>query len=287
MSDCVAQGRLSIESVGRLVELERLACLRSPKPNFERTPSWQDVDDADDDSPALPRSISDSLADAAFTMELGECDVDDDHSEDMSEVARPRRASYTESPYRYSFCAFSGDDADTANIKGARVGVAVHTRSGPCRPISSDFSVEARANRSSLAHQSAQEPRAALESKENALAWKGGGHEVAHAQQALAKMICDTSKDSKHPVPPQSKRSDADAFCTPTNIEDGIDFGEGEHEPQAVFDQGLPDSKSVVTTSSPPANARMDLSAYYKQRRRGSSMRRSNSDPQLVCRAKR
>lgn len=102
MSNCVAQGHMSVESVGRLVEVERLASQMSPQPNFERTLSWNAFPCRDDDAPvAIARSISDSLADVAFTMELGECDVD----QQDDAASRPRRiSSYTESPYCYSFC---------------------------------------------------------------------------------------------------------------------------------------------------------------------------------------
>lgn len=273
MSDCVAQGRLSVESVGRLVELERLASQKSPKPIFERALSWQD-----DDTPAIARSISDSLADAAFTMELGECDVED-HDEHSDHFARPRRASYPYSPYRYSFCAFSGDDA-TAASKGELRGDSTHVRPRKCKG-SAGLSLEERANRPSL-FRSAQGAGLALGDTVQSLdgqavAANEGGSEVVHAQRSLAKMHCDTNQDRQNVVPKDPKASDT--FFTPTNIEDGIDFGEDEHE------HGPPNSTAVASTT--PVNVRTDLSAYYKQRRRASSMRRSNSDTQLTCTAKR
>jgi hypothetical protein len=144
----MAQGRLSIESVGRLVEREQQACLRSPKAVF-RTGSWPcqpqpcqrrlsrrnpGRSTADDAEPVaidtqLLRSISDSLADAAFTMELGECDVgaeEDEHTGTRSSATLTPQTAYTESPYRYSWCAFSWDDEkeEGTNITWRREAIA-------------------------------------------------------------------------------------------------------------------------------------------------------------------
>jgi len=105
----MAQGRLSLESVGRLVERERAACFRSPKAVFERTPSLP-LAESEYESAELSQSISDSLADAAFTMEMGDCDVECDLS--PRAVPRAVRGPYQKSPYRYSFCAFSNWDGE-------------------------------------------------------------------------------------------------------------------------------------------------------------------------------
>jgi len=218
MSDCVAQGRLSVESVGRLVELERLASQMSPKPNFERTLSGNAFPCRDDDAPvAITRSISDSLADAAFTMELGECDVE----QNDDAASRPRRSSlYMESPYCYSFCPDNDEVASGCVTDGSR--------------------------------------------------------EMAPAQQALATMQRSSSEQI---VSGRSKKSDiTDTYCTPTNIEDPlVDFGSTEvgaaHESKGRRDSSKPAAASLT--------ADLDLSNYYKQRRR-SSMRRSSSDPSLV-----
>jgi len=230
MSDCVAQGRLSVESVGRLVELERLASKMSPKPNFEGSLFGNafSCPDADDAPVAINRSISDSLADAAFTMELGECDVD----QDDDAASRPRRSSlYTESPYCYSFCP--------DNEEGAR----------------------GRAS--------------------------DGSREMARAQQELATM---QRSSSEHIISERSKKSDTDTYYTPTNIEDPlVNFGTGCEGGPAP---GRQDSSNAAakgdrTAAIQPAGltAGLDLSTYYKQRRT-PSMRRSFSDPSLVCNKK-
>ena len=116
--ESMAQGRLSVESVGRLVEREREASLLFPKKGdaHPHRASWHadlrftapdTADPCMDRGKIRPRSISicDSLADAAFTMELGECDVGDTGA----------GGSYTESPFCYSFCAWEDDSLATGS----------------------------------------------------------------------------------------------------------------------------------------------------------------------------
>ena len=103
-----------------------------------------------------------------------------------------------------------------------------------------------------------------------------GSREMAPAQQALATMQRSSSEQI---VSGRSKKSDiTDTYCTPTNIEDPlVDFGSTEvgaaHESKGRRDSSKPAAASLT--------ADLDLSNYYKQRRR-SSMRRSSSDPSLV-----
>lgn len=107
----VMRGRLSIDSVGRLVERERASSLQSKKAELT-SECWtisQDATENDDgcENP-LTASMNVSLAETAFAMELDECDVDLAHSIDRSEDRLIlKEVCCEQSPYCYSYCAFS------------------------------------------------------------------------------------------------------------------------------------------------------------------------------------
>lgn len=104
------RGRLSIDSVGRLVERERASSLQCAKAVITLE-SWivsQDATVSDDCGEKLAASMNVSLAETAFTMELGECDVEPAHSiEGCEDRSTLKGVCYEQSPYSYSFCAFS------------------------------------------------------------------------------------------------------------------------------------------------------------------------------------
>lgn len=193
----MAKGRLSLESVGRLVEREREACFRSPKAVFERTPSKE--------CPSLQHSISDSLAEAAFTMELGDCDVDPEEEGCPNSCAASSssgKSLYYQSPYNYSYCAFSNYDPSSSvrrnwhemNEKEASGGAA--WEAGAVRPSTfSGHTLEDAAD------------------------------EIAHAQKALSRVSTEA-----HTRAAVAQKTGRKSGVTPTNIEDGIGkFVEGNN----------------------------------------------------------
>ena len=215
----MAQGRLSLESVGRLVERERAACFRSPKAVFERTPSLP-LAESEYESAELSQSISDSLADAAFTMEMGDCDVECDLS--PRAVPRAVRGPYQKSPYRYSFCAFS-------NWDGERVPRVTHDaaktgRRNRSAPRMADWdrlsaSVSEDDEAAGIAMGDAMDTHTACTNADIL-------NEIAHAQKALSNVSLQ-AHTRRRAIAAQS--AGGKSGLTPTNIEDGIgSFGDGD-----------------------------------------------------------
>jgi hypothetical protein len=227
----MAQGRLSIDSVGRLVEREQQACLRSPKAIFitgswpcQRRPSRRNPgrSTADDAEPVagdtrLLRSISDSLADAAFTMELGECDVgaeDDEHTGTRSSATPTPQTAYTESPYRYSWCAFSAWD-DEARLEAGPETNARDAGSTFCRRR------EAIAD-ADVGHKPAHEVACAH--------WEGVAAQCRNAEAGPSARELGANKGkATGTTPTKTGERRKDTGITPTNIVDFIQgFGDGE-----------------------------------------------------------
>jgi len=223
--DCeerMAQGRLSLESVGRLVERERAACFRSPKAVFERKRSLP-LAESEHESAELSRSISDSLADAAFTMEMGDCDVEGD----LSPPAVPRSVCcpYQKSPYRYSFCAFS-------NWDGERVSRVTHDAAKTGRRNRSRANAPRMADRERLSASVSEDDEAAGMAVGDAVDTHTACtkadilSEIAHAQKALSNVSLQ-AHTRRRAIAAQS--AGGKSGLTPTNIEDGIgSFGDGD-----------------------------------------------------------
>jgi hypothetical protein len=245
MVERMAQGRLSIESVGRLVQRERESCLRSAKAVYapEYRSSWPGVgrsrSDGDDDwelpgcsLPEGTRCISDSLSDAAFTMELGECDFLDEGD------AAPSRdlASYPDSPYCYSFCAWGGEEDSQKSWEKI---------------------VE-------------EEPKLARFPVETVASEPGSQY---HAHIPFAR---ESSGDwvPEGPSTTESSARKKDTGVTPTNIEDGIThFGDDDTEHCTC--------KMMGTASN--LQQGNNLTAYFKHRRGPSSLKRKQGLLRKTC----
>jgi hypothetical protein len=269
----MTQGQLSIESlqcIGRLVERERAASLRSPKPFFRAASlSWvtelertklRDSNEAPD--MAFARCISDSLSDAAFTMELGECDVTGGTSVD-GEGATLASHPYRESPYCFSFCGLLPEDRKDEldqdmgrrnRSHGLQDVRQVENRSMP-RPTAS-ATTQAGDNDGKLNKLTAR----ALFS--NTIS---SGVEAGAAAGGDSKAQSSGSES----IPPHK------AFVTPTNIEDAIgNFAREEGQRKGVIERTGHKHNSLSTSKVAKES---ELSAYYKQRRLGMGLKRSTS----------
>eukprot|EP00802_Teleaulax_amphioxeia_P021504 Tamp_21866.p1 GENE.Tamp_21866~~Tamp_21866.p1 ORF type:complete len:308 (+),score=54.60 Tamp_21866:118-924(+) len=252
----MAQGRMSIDAFSRLVEREKRECLRSPKAIF-RTGSWPCPraerasragragvgagvgTDAGGETEAgtagaqLVRSINDSLADAAFTMELGECDVEPGREREASGLLNGDTPSppvpYTESPYNYSWCAFSDVDEEAhheARMRGARrLGGTASARDRIGNPE------RIRARREAITGAAASSMPHAGEGRTPAHEYaRAGGEEAAGCYGAQAGQSA-AAADSEGDVRVTGAAAQDTNGITPTNIEDFIqDFGDGEED---------------------------------------------------------
>ena len=270
----MTQGQLSIESlqcIGRLVERERQASLRSPKPFFRAASlSWitelerTKLSNSHEDAPdmAFARCISDSLSDAAFTMELGECDVTGGTSVD-GEGATLASHPYRESPYCFSFCGLLPEDRKEEldhdmgrrnRSHGLQDVRQVTNRSKP-RPTAS-ATTQAGDNDGKLNKLTARTLFSNTISSEVQAGAAAGGDIKAQSSGSES-------------IPPHK------AFVTPTNIEDAIgNFAREEVERKGVIER-MGHKYNTLATSKVAKET--ELSAYYKQRRLCIGLKRSTS----------
>jgi hypothetical protein len=270
----MTQGQLSIESlqcIGRLVQREREASLRSPKPFFRAASlSWitelerTKLSNSHEDAPdmAFARSISDSLSDAAFTMELGECDVTGCTIVD-GECATLASHPYKESPYCFSFCGLLPEDRKEEldhdmgrrnRSHGLQDVRQVTNRSKP-RPTAS-ATTQAGDNDGKLNKLTARTLFSNTISSEVEAGAAAGGDSKAQSSGSES-------------IPPHK------AFVTPTNIEDAIgNFAREEGERKGVVERTGHKYNTLATSK---VAKETELSAYYKQRRLGIGLKRSTS----------
>jgi hypothetical protein len=247
----MAQGRLGIDSICRLVGREQQACLRSPKAIF-RTGSWPCQRRPSRRNPG--RSTADdaeSLADAAFTMELGECDVgaeEDEHTGTRSSATPTPQTAYTESPYRYSWCAFSAWDDEARLEAGPETNV---------RDAGSTLCRHAAIADADVGHKPAHEVACAH--------WEGVAAQCRNAE----------ARPSAADVKGDDRRKDTG--ITPTNIVDFIQgFGDGEEGEDAFVGHAREKKHNMqagVESSHNPRGARFSGRMFASGRMFGRKSR--------------
>jgi hypothetical protein len=200
------------------------------------------------------QSINDSLSDAAFTMELGECDVEDNDFESEADAVPTASCPYTQSPYCYSFCGFDGENEDERILasRGWTLVAASQRTEGSLDDRRRRLAARmlfSNTNSSESEMEANQAPQ--REAKESS---NSNGTMTVNAERVNAHATHSTQKSAEG----------TETQKTPTNIEDGIHVCNFAH------------TNKIVSQAVKNADL-TDLSHYYKQHRSG--LRRNVSDP--------